>query len=99
MSGTIAEVEFVVRDRLDSIAQGPLVEIPLPFRRAAGRRDRRWPRRLTDVDQNALNRGFVGDCSDQTHLGPATGADHRQYLVDSHLQVFAPAKPAYITSM
>ena len=92
-------IEFVVWDGLDSITQGSLVEIPLPFRRGTGRRNRRWPLSLADVDKNALNRRFFGDCGNYSHLGPAMGTDQRQCLVDSSPQVFAPAKPAYITSL
>ena len=99
MSGTIAEIEFVIRDVLDSIGQRPLIEIPLPFGWTAGRSDRRRLSRLADVDENTHNRRWVGDCGDQTHLCPAMGADQRQYIVDSSPQVLAPAKPAYITSL
>ncbi len=99
MSGTIAEIEFVIRDVLDSIGQRPLIEIPLPFGWTAGRSDWRRLSRLADMDENALNRRVIGDCGNQTHLGPAMGTDQRQHLIDSRPQVFAPAKPAYITSL
>ena len=56
MSGTIAEIELIVWDGLDDFLYRALVEIPLPFGWTTGRGDRRWPTRLTDMDQNAFNR-------------------------------------------
>ena len=72
-----ALIELVVRDGIDDFLHRALVEIPLPFGRAAGRVDRWWPTRLAHMDENTLNRRFIGDCGDQTHLGAAVWADQR----------------------
>ena len=83
MSGTIAEIEFIVRYVLDNIGQGPLVEIPLPFGWTAGRGNSRWPPRLANVTEYALYCRAVCDGCNETHLCPAMGTDQRQYFVDS----------------
>ena len=83
MSGTIAEIELVVWDVLDRIDQRTLVEIPLPFGRAACRGDRWRPGRPTDVGEDALYCRAVDDRSNDPHLCPAVWADQRQYFVNS----------------
>jgi hypothetical protein len=55
----------------------------LPQRRAAGRRDAGWRRRLTEVGEDVASRGGVTDKGDDPHIGAAERAHEWENFVDA----------------